>query len=249
MTRHDAAGHDQGAKTGTLKRRGLIAGAAALAAAMLADRKTERVAADDGVWSLPYTGTALTTGNFGVAVSVSCAVDGSTGIYGFGKYVGIHGAGATGLWGEGAVGKGGSTAGVGVVGTANSDTAIHGIAQTGTGVYGETGGVYGMYGISSAPGGVGVSGNCTGGYGVLGTVSDGYAVFGQAVTGNGVRGYSQQNHAIVGQTGRAYYGGVFGVATLADTVGIYGSTFNGTSNVADAYAGYMDGNFVCVHGV
>jgi hypothetical protein len=134
--------------------------------------------------------------------------------------------------------------GVGVRGTAQSATSA-----TGVGVSGDSFGTYGVYGTSYIPGGCGVRGDCTGGYGVLGSVSDGYGVLGQAVTGYGLYGFSQQNHAIVGQTARPYFGGVTGYATLDQTVGIYGTTNGGGGNNANAFAGYMDGNFVVAHGV
>jgi hypothetical protein len=144
----------------------------------------------------------------------------------------------TGVWAES--GTGGGT---GVYGKSS------GTGPTSVGVAGVSSGIYGVTGVSNTPGGCGVRGDCTGGIGVLGNVSDGYGVLGQAVTGNGLNGFSQQNHAIVGQTARAYFGGVTGVATIASTVGIYGTTNGGGGNNANAFAGYMDGNFVVANGV
>ncbi|MCA1722681.1 MAG: hypothetical protein LC748_00195, partial [Thermomicrobia bacterium] len=160
----------------------------------------------------------------------------SYGLIATGQYAGIN---AFGVTQTGVIATGG-TVGVSAVSQGSGASAI--------GVSGTSSGTYGLYGMSSQPGGVGVGGNCTGGYGVLGTVSDGYGVLGQATTGNGLYGFSQQNHAVVGQTARPYYGGVLGIATIANTVGIYGSTKSGSGNVASAYAGYMDGNFVVANG-
>ncbi|MHB8645914.1 MAG: hypothetical protein ACYDAR_09030 [Thermomicrobiales bacterium] len=222
------------------------------------------------------TGVSATGTNYGVYSSVgsgfgvfavSGAGNGRAGVYGGvgdSASYGVHGVGGgTGVRGESTV-----TGGIGVHGeipayigiappmpnTFPNTTAIHGVNySSGTnsiGVYGRAvASVYGIYGLSDTAGGCGVRGDCTGGYGVLGSVSDGYGVLGQANTGNGVRGFSSQNHAIVGQTAQPYYGGVFGAATLANTVGIYGSTVSNGANVASAFAGYMDGNFVAVHGV
>ncbi|MHB8645782.1 MAG: hypothetical protein ACYDAR_08355 [Thermomicrobiales bacterium] len=263
-----------------MNRRGLIAGAAALAGAALAKQAAQPVVAGvdgDVILGMPnstgsdttITNTVTTAGhalvlhcdaaNYGLGLE---ATGTGYGVYGhtsppvsatsqnfagvFGDTSGDTSAGVSGLARS-------SLGGIGVSG--NCDAAIgvgvQGTSDKGTGVLGQTTstGIYGVYGKSAAPGGCGVRGDCTGGYGVLGSVSDGYAVFGQANTGNGVRGFSQQNHAIVGQTARPYYGGVFGAATLPNTVGIYGSTVSNGANVTSAFAGYMDGNFVAVHGV
>jgi hypothetical protein len=259
-----------------LKRRGLMAGAAALVAGIAAQRASQPVGATSGGGP---DGPLVMGSNFGsggspntlsrLTVQVPTSTWGGSSASMFGVdavIVGNAPADTTALY---AVGKGGGAGLLGTTGiTPTNVTALnagvyglgsagkHGVHGTssgaeGIGVYGgtEAGGVYGIYGISSSAGGVGVSGNCTGGIGLLGTVSDGYAVLGQAVTGNGIYGFSQQNHAIVGQTARPYFGGVLGVATLDNTVGIYGSTNNGATNNANAYAGYMDGNFVVANGV
>ncbi|MCA1669026.1 MAG: hypothetical protein LC793_16855 [Thermomicrobia bacterium] len=259
--------------TRRIKRRGLVAGAAALVAGIAALRTTGSVAAGidgDVILGMPnmtandttITNTVTTSGHalvlhcdnasygFGLqATGTGYGVQGTGGTYAgvFGDTSNSSGAGVSGLARS-------SSGGTGVSGNCDAATGIgvHGTSDKGTGVLGETTGtgIYGVYGKSAAAGGVGVSGNCTGGYGVLGSVSDGYGVLGQAVTGNGLYGFSQQNHAVVGQTARPYFGGVLGIATIANTVGIYGSTKNsGGVNVASAYAGYFDGNLVAVNGV
>ncbi|MHB8647311.1 MAG: hypothetical protein ACYDAR_16105, partial [Thermomicrobiales bacterium] len=265
------------AQTGSgkaLKRRGILAAAGAVVAGVVAKQTAEPVLAATltldadnptgsntnihgpgspppwtadqivvSVFSVNNTGvgTAIAAKGMGGGFGLFAQSDGSPAVVarvtgtGFGLVASTHG---------GLYGISGSTS------SASSDSAgITGSSSNGNGVIGTSNaGIYGVYGTSGAAGGCGVRGDCTGGTGVLGSVSDGYGVLGQANTGNGVRGYSQQNHAIVGQTGRTYYGGVFGVATLTNTVGIYGSTVSNGANVTSAYAGYMDGNFVCVHG-
>ncbi|MHB8645973.1 MAG: hypothetical protein ACYDAR_09330 [Thermomicrobiales bacterium] len=248
-----------------IKRRGILAGAAALVAGIVAKQTAQPVAA---AYALQGDFNNLSTGNtnvsgpggpppwgqpsFNAVLSAQCTVSDGIPVGVAGKAgadgTGVYGEGEQGVYGIGNVDR----FSVGVRGFTSSGFAgVWATTISGSfGVYGgNTSGTYGVYGKSDAPGGAGVRGDCTGGTGVLGSVSDGYGVLGQAVTGNGVRGFAQQNHAIVGQTAQPYYGGVFGVATLTNTVGIYGSTFNGTTNVADAFAGYMDGNFVVANGV
>ncbi len=251
--------------SGTIKRRGLIAGAAALAAGLIARQATapQSVAANDGNFlqlghRFDANNTATTeTGLYynGVAPAdgaILLVSDSPSPSIGYPAVIGGHAVNGSVL--NGVSGRTYRVGGHGVVGEADggagaTSSGVFGFADSGIGVYGTSQGVYGVYGVSSTPGGVGVSGNCTGGYGVLGTVSDGFGVLGQADTGNGVRGFAQRNHAIVGQTMQPYFGGVFGAATVANTVGIFGSTKSGGVNVTTAYAGYMDGNFVCANGV
>jgi hypothetical protein len=274
QTNDGAPGRD-GAGT-RLKRRGLIAGAAAIAAGLALGRTAQPVAAVTGgnngqalilgannsTGNTPNTQTQPTMlvnaasytygassetlviitdkGAPALAIGSQKPGGGGQGIYSFSSS-------GTAIWGNVAQ-SGPSTGGTAVL-AYSSDPQGYGVSANAggagaTGVY-SSGNLYGVHGIASTNGGVGVSGSCTGGIGVLGTVSDGYAVLGQAVTGNGVYGFSQRNHAIVGQTTRPFFGGVTGVATIANTVGIYGTTMG----VASAYAGYMDGNFVVANGV
>ncbi|MHB8648400.1 MAG: hypothetical protein ACYDAR_21675 [Thermomicrobiales bacterium] len=257
-----------------LKRRGILTAAAVVVAGIAAKQTAQPVLAAAPMQfadtTASYTNTAMgptviidhtgytdTNSVFTaqtLATSAKCALQGVSGLRGSAPFqCGVFGdvgtASSIGVFGNANSGA----PSIGVFGRSESDgIGVKGQSNTGTGVYGVTlgAGIYGVYGTSGAAGGAGVRGDCTGGTGVLGSVSDGYGVLGQANTGNGVRGFSNQNHAVVGQTAQPYFGGVFGAATIANTVGIYGSTVNGSSgNVASAYAGYMDGNFVAVHGV
>lgn len=256
--RRDGDTEQEGALTErTLKRRGLIAGAATLAAGLLARRAIapEDVAASDGNFlqlghRFDVNNTASTeTGlyyNGGAPVDGAILLVADTPTPNLDNPAVIGAVAGTGSVPNGITGRTLRSGGVGIVGQENGASAsgigAFGFSSNGTGVFGKS-----IAGNNA----VGVYGNCPNGgitYGVLGSVGGGYGVLGQASSGNGVFGYSQQSHAIVGQTTGSYFGSIFGLATTPNTVAIYGSTFNGTANVGTAYAGYMDGNFVAVHG-
>jgi hypothetical protein len=268
----DEGSNEQSGTRRALKRRGLVAGAAALIAGAVATQVAQPVSAGadgDVVLGASNTTTATTritntaTGNGGIAlfltsesgsdgnglvalstgIGVSASTSGSTGVAGASSSdtgAGVEGIAQNNAGGTGVLGRSFSSIGIGVQGTSTGGTGVMGQTTTG---------LYGVFGTSGAPGGVGVGGTAKGGFGLLGTVTDGFAVLGQAVTGNGLFGFSQRNHAVVGQTAQPFFGGVLGVATIANTVGIYGSTKNGATNVAGAFAGFMDGNFVVATGV
>lgn len=185
----------------------------------------------DGLHSFAGSGN-FARGIYGTSTSTT-----GTGVYGMCPYTGVNGQGGV----YGVLGTSDSAFGAGVYAFASH--------TGGMGMYADSVGTYGIYGQSEASGGVGVAGNCTGGFGLLGTVSDGFGVVGQANTGIGVSGSSAHKHGISGTTTAAFFGGVYGNTTTTNAVGVYGSTFNGATNVATAYAGYMDGNFAVVHGV
>jgi hypothetical protein len=263
--------NEQGGTGRALKRRGLVAGAAALIAGVVASRATQPVSAGaDGDVVLGATNTTTattritnTTASGGVALSLTAeSGDSGIGLLALGSSIGVSASSSTFI---GVAGASSSDTGAGVEGVAQNNAGgtgvlgrsfsstgvgVQGTSTTGTGVIGQTNtGLFGVHGTSGAPNGVGVGGAVKGGFGLLGTADDGFGVLGQSVTGTGVLGFSQQNHGIVGQSSRPFFGGVIGVATIANTIGIYGTTNNGAGNVAAATAGFMDGNFVVVHGV
>jgi hypothetical protein len=253
------------------KRRGLVAGAAALVAGVVATRASQSVSAgSDGDVILGATNSTTgvtritnTTGGEGSIALFLTADSGSNGngLTALASGIAIAGSssGANGVAGatssETEAGVEGiaqnNAGGVGVLGRSFSNVGIgvHGTTTGGTGVMGQTTtGAFGVFGSSGAANGVGVGGSAGGGTGVAGTATDGTGVAGQAVSGVGISGSSQRNHGVVGTTSQANFGGVFGLATVANTVGIYGSTRNGGTSVAGAIAGFMDGNLVVAHG-
>lgn len=113
------------------------------------------------------------------------------------------------------------TEGYGVGGQDNSGTtsgiAVSGISESGTGVYGSSAGT-GVYGTSSGNGKHGVSGyntNAEGGVGVYGSTISGAGVFGET-TGDGSPGVSGSDNST---------GGGFGVQGSSNTgIGVQGLT-------------------------
>jgi hypothetical protein len=215
-----------------------------------------------GVYSIGFNGVigiAANASGVGMLASNLSTGDGLHAFAGNGSFArGIYGtsmsstgAGVTGDSPFAGMNGSGKVYGILASSDGNTGIALNAYASKpgGMGIFAESVGIYGIYGQSAAAGGVGVTGTCTGGIGVLGTVSDGYGLYGAANTGIGIYGSSAHKHGIQGTTTAAYFGAVYGQTTTTNTVGVYGSTFNGVSNIATAYAGYMDGNFAVVHGV
>lgn len=174
-------------KRGTLKRRGLIAGAAALVAGVLAKQAAEPVAAGSdgdvvlGVNNFPLTSTGLTTQSHLLAKPAfmanndyTGALDGAgDGMQGYttnpdptksnaGVFGRTNDLNGVGIFGEGPNGTGAfgdSGSGTGVAGNSSSGTGVYGVSSTGTGVYGVTSGLYGVRGDA---------GNAAGSAGLLG---------------------------------------------------------------------------------
>ena len=220
---------------GRMKRRGLIAGAAALIAALAVRGGTdpERVAADGFNWSMPYksgaqnqagvlagfynngTGTGLTGSSSGHGVLGNTnAVNGTSyaGVYGIG-----NGGNTSGVYGYGL------TTGAGVIGTSGNSAGVIGNSTSGIGVLGQSTSDAGVRGYSQTNSGVyGYSGSGAGLYGVGGT------------SGNGVYGISQDFHGVSGTTNAtpaspSVYptAGVFGLAYNENTAGVTGSNLGG----------------------
>ncbi len=203
--------NDPSEKWHLVKRRGLIAGAAALVAGMVAKQTSQPVAAgitaDSRFFATGITGDGFYTGtrSNGTFLDRGVACQGSLlGVYGYGD--GIRGIGVQGDGSgrdAGVIGNGGGTSGYGVVGVGGGPNGIGVRATgqgTGTGVEaasGDNNGV-GVQGYSAGPIGTGVQGNGGGdgstnttGFpiGVRGSISNtGYGVYGKAGNGASVYG-------------------------------------------------------------
>lgn len=249
QTENDANDQTEGRQA--LKRRGLIAGAAALVAGIAAKQMAEPVAAD--TFSIPGEYT------YPASVFVWKIDNTSTGdaIIGNASSRGVYGI-ATGTGGTGVGGAATSANGTGVQGLAAGDTSTNttgfpigvrgSIPNTGYGVYGNAGNGAGVYGTATGVGvqgdssNVGVqghgggdtSGNTTGfpvgvrgsvpdtGFGVHGHAGNGTGVYGTVTGGFGVYGVSTTNYGVVGQS-------TSGIGMRADSTGdtgVYGTGKN-----------------------
>jgi hypothetical protein len=227
----------QGTTGPTMKRRGLIAGAAALIAGIAAQRAAQPVSAVNPPVLLGQDNTPTTN----VATSVTAPSGfggGSTSVFFANASAsatnasvdGVGGSGGPG--GAGLRGLGGTNAGAGVVGTGGTQGNA---VSSGTGVIGIANGA-----TPSAPGNygpVGVYGTNKGlvaGHGVVGE-SNGEGVFGTGATG--VRGVSQvtggagvvgdADFGVLGYSGMraggiAVQGHIFSTSTAANTTAVSG---------------------------
>lgn len=220
-----------GATAGGLKRRGLIAGAAALALAVAARvAPDERVAA--GVDGDVILGASNSTGS---QTGITNTTASSTAVF-FSCTGGYDG------WGIDS-----TASGYGVIGRSNTP----GTQTGGAGVYGETtrADSYGMrgynsassgtpvavYGIASASYGVGVSGLAK--TGVLGQSNTGPGVFGGSGGGPGVYGGT----VVTGQGGVSGYSatsGAFGIQGTAGSANTFAAAFFGTVAVNGQFTVY-----------
>jgi len=208
--------------TGTLKRRGLVAGAAALVAGLMAKGMTAStpVAAADG--NFIVIGAADNSGTVVTALSSNNTTD-TLRIINFGSGAGLHGLGGSGI---GVFGESDTGPGVrGVSGPTGSEDGVRGIANgTGRGVSGFAGT------------GIGVQGNATSGMGVEGLATSGIAVNGQSTTGPGVRGTTAAGSADDG--GRFLADKGRGVAGFANSgIGVYASATTGYGVLATVGSG------------
>ncbi len=236
-----------------LKRRGLIAGAAALVAGIVAKQTSQPVAAytrDDTFEGDNFNAVGNTGSGFNTLGGFY-----PTGVYGKGSNQGVHGIG-DGTKGIGVQGDG-SGSDVGVYGTTGGGNAA--------GVYGTSSGAtgFGVGGLGSGANGTGVSGIGNGngagvsgggglygvkgsvgnsGYGVHGTAGIGYGVYGTAPTGIGVGGDSS-NVGVAGRGGGDTSGNTTGFpigvrGSVPNTgYGVYGNAGNGTGVYGNATGG------------
>jgi len=205
-------------KRGTLKRRGLIAGAAALVAGALAKQAAEPVAAGSdgdvvlGMPNYPRTTTGLTTQSHLVAAPALLVNNDFTG--------GLDGAG------DGVQSY-----------TTNPDPS-----KSNAGVFGRNNDLNGVGTFGEAPNGTGAFGDSASGSGVAGNSSSGSGVFGNSATGVGMYGVSTAGpYGVRGDAGSAGgppgAAGLLGVAVAPNAIA-FGSVVTGGATVA----GYFNGN-------
>ncbi len=205
-------------KRGALKRRGLIAGAAALVAGVLAKQAAEPVAAGtDG----DVVGGAGNTFGTTTTVILSPHSQTSPAFVGNNFYQGspdTHGDAIQGY-------------------TTNPDTTV-----SNAGVFGRNNDLNGVGLFGEAPNGTGAFGDSASGSGVAGNSSSGAGVFGASVTGNGVQGISTGGlYGVRGDSGApggpVGAAGLLGVA-LAPNAIAFGSVVAGGATIA----GYFNGD-------
>lgn len=201
------------ASDGQLRRRGLIAGAAALAAATLAAQP---------VAAAPLVGTNGAVASDGNADGVQgyAAAAGNAGVAG--RNNDLNGMGVVGTAPSGIGVSGSSGSGPGVSGVSASGHGAVGISTSGYGVFGQSGGA-GVFGVSTGANGAafqGYPGDATGYAAYLGgrvTVVGAHVVSAPAGSGYSLFGY--------GNTGG--YGGVWGLANVNSAVGVVGQVAGG----------------------
>jgi len=241
-------GNDMAQQDGTRKvfgRRGLIAGAAAVAAAMVAAKTADSVKAN---------GEVITVGSDISSITVETHLSGSTG-----QAVALLHLSQGGLGSALDAVSAGVTTGPGIYAYSSTSDGVHGQAasnnSTAAGLHGD-----------AVPGGNAVIGECilaSNSYGVWGKTDIGKAVVGQA-SGSGLGGLfmSGSSNGVQGSTtGTGVVAGVYG--TSATAYGVIGSTtapgYSGltaitgtpgvaalaaTSTNAGAYAAYFQGTTV-----
>jgi hypothetical protein len=213
----ERATRNGGERVSQLKRRGLVAGMAALAAGGLAKMTaTTALAGTDGDMVLSANN------NSGSTTQLSSTGGGNNGAF---RVVNTGGHGVTA--------DVGNSTNIGVYGVnASNGVGVRGDSNTGQGLYGNSVNNYGVFGNSSSN--VGVYGNSGSGPGVFGTSSSSYGIqafsnasvgcFGQSGSNYGHYGFSNTNAGVFGQSGSNY--GVYGVSGA--NVAIYGNTNSGT---------------------
>lgn len=223
-----------------VRRRGLIAGAAMLAAGLLAKQASEPVAANTGdPMILGQANTASSTtslstfisGVGGVAFSVTTTTNNGTAIQGAGGETFGTGVVGTSPMGFGVTGTGQN----GVVGTTNSPNGV-GVSgdggSTSVGVIGT--GAIGVWGQTPALDNSslnGVLGSATNGTGVAGLSTNHVAVYGYSGSNAvGVQGQSTNSHGLVGFTDATDgHAGLIGYANQAGGIGVIGNAPGGAS--------------------
>ncbi len=223
-----AAESHRNAEEQMVRRRGLIAGAAALTAGLLAQRATESVAANGATWTLPYAGSATTTD---VLIDVTQ--------FGTGSVLRATSNGASGA----------------ILGTVNSTPTTGGTGVSGQSF--ATGGGIGVYGQATDSAGYGVFGfNANAGMGVRGEANTGTGVYGQAnntvnSSAPAIWGFANKGTGVFGQTNTAFQYGVLGTTTATNSIAIGGiantngsSAFSGGTTNPNAFAGFFQGTVV-----
>ncbi|MGI8857424.1 MAG: hypothetical protein ACR2JW_16940 [Thermomicrobiales bacterium] len=219
-----------------LRRRGLIAGAAALVAGVLATRGSQPTAAQ---------GEALVVGNSAnspgyqaatAMTDILAAVSGNPAFRIVNNDTNLLRAAADGIQGytngnglAGVYGENDTPNGYGVFGVAwNSATGVYGLSGNGNGVFGA--GQYGVYGTTTAPGGTAVAGQTT--------AASAAAVAGSTSNASSYAAYFTGTSVVVGNLtvgGPAANHALFASSSAANYAALYGS------GSGSAYAGYFSG--------
>ena len=221
------AAAEREAGTGALKRRGLIAGAAALVAGMVAKQTSQPVAA-----------APVTADYFDATGTATFGYDTFSGTF----FGGVYAKGSSyGLYGT-------STNGYGVFGNTNAPTGSGKAAVYGNGngdgsfgVFGlNSGSGVGMHGQSDEAGGTGVKGVSINGFPVIGVAiaatNPAPGLLGLGTAGPGVQGQSGAGHGLIGYTGASDgHAGLVGYGIYAGSVGLIGiAPGYGTGTVGNA---------------
>lgn len=235
-----------------LKRRGLIAGAAALVAGALARQSATTVAATNGqnlvIGGAGQSATTPTGLVGAIAGNITFVATNNYGGQGTDALTAGVGGYADGANNPGVIGRNNAGNGVGVQGEApngngvfghssGGGNGVSGLSASGFGVVGQSTNNHSVYGIS------------TGAYlaGVLGTTTSasGYGVWGYAANGGYAGVFSGMTsvsaaagHTLIGYGNSPNAAGILGVGNGANTIGLYGSQASGM------YAGYFAGKVV-----
>lgn len=228
--RHDAQGEQVGDDTrASLKRRGLIAGAAAVVAAALASKaNVQEVSAQGNGTPVLLGGDAAGSGVAQSATATTWVA--STPLATAPAFRATNGfADTPDPTGDGIQGFAIGASHAGIFGRNNQ--------LNGVGSWGEAPGGTGAFGDSSS--GSGVAGSSVSGAGVFGLSSSNDGVFGQSSTGNGVHGLSNGSYGVVGVTTASGFGGCTGITETAGAAAFIGGTHN-----ASAFAAFFTGAVV-----
>jgi hypothetical protein len=244
---HDMhGGQGVGDKPISLKRRGLIAGAAALAVAALASKaNVEDVAAANGDPLLignnatPPGYQTATSGTWLATTSVTTA-PAFRATNAFGGTPDAHGDGiqgyTVGTSNAGIFGRNNELNGVGAWGEAPNGTGTFGDSNSGSGVAG------------SSVTGAGIYAQSTSGAGVFGVSNSNNGVYGQSATGYGVYGLSNGGYGVVGVTTAAGFGGCTGITSTPGASAFVGGAPAGSYAAYFSGATVVQGDFAVVGG-
>lgn len=246
-----------------LKRRGLIAGAAALTAGLLARQTTQPVSADNG--QPVYLGqdntatltTSITAGSagLGTAFTVNNSA-GTMGISANGSTTGIVGTGMTGISGSGTSNANNAIGVYGYVdGNMSNTTGVQGVnnniatpgPNSSTGAVAVLGSIpsssnvnngIAVRGVNTATGtgGIGVSGQCDAatGTGVQGISASGVGVLGTVPTGTAANTVAVKG---VNASSGANVVGVLGQSDVSSGIGVQGASASGVAISGTSTAG------------
>jgi hypothetical protein len=228
-------------KRAPVGRRGLIAGAAALAAGLLAKQAADPVSAgsDGDVIAGSTTNTNTSTKLvLGPHIETGPSFIGDNGFN-----PGSFDANGDGIQGY-TTNPDQNKSNAAIFGRVNDLNGVGtwGEAPNGTGAFGESGAGSGTAGRSTSA--AGVYGQSTSGNGVFGISSSSIGVFGQSSTSYGVLGTSTSAHGVTGSTSSAGYAALIGQAAATGTTALSGVVASG---VTGAYAAQFSGT-VLVNG-